>query len=113
VARSTWARGRWWSAKLRRLSCPTDGAVVEAVPFARHGARFTRDVEDLVAWLATKMDKTAVARLTGVNWRSVGAFIERVVADELDPHRLDELHEIGIDEVSYRRGHEIFRPRTA
>lgn len=93
-------------ARLRRLTCrQCEVVVVEAVPFARHGARFTRDVEDLVAWLATKMDKTAVTRLTRVNWRTVGAIIERVVADELDPHRLDDLYEIGIDEVSYRKQH--------
>ena len=92
-------------ARLRRLSCPTHGVVVEAVPFARHGARFTRDVEDLVAWLATKTDKTAITRLVRVNWRTVGAIVERVVADELDPHRLDDLYELGIDEVSYRKQH--------
>jgi transposase len=92
-------------AQLRRLVCPEHGVVVEAVPFARHGARMTRDVDDLVAWLATKMDKTAVTRLVRINWRTVGAIIERVVADELDPHRLDDLYEIGIDEVSYRKQH--------
>lgn len=75
------------------------------MPFARHGARFTRDVEDLVAWLATKTDKAAITRLVRVNWRTVGAIVERVVADELDPHRLDDLYEVGIDEVSYRKQH--------
>ena len=92
-------------ARLRRLTCPHDGVVVEAVPFARHGARLTRDVDDLVAWLATKTDKTAICRLVRINWRTVGAIIERVVADELDPHRLDGLYELGIDEVSYRTQH--------
>lgn len=29
------------------------------MPFARPGARFTRDSEDLVGWLATTMDKSA------------------------------------------------------
>jgi transposase len=92
--------------RLRRLACrPCDRVTVEAVPFARHGARFTRDVEDLVAWLATRTDKTAICRLMRINWRTVGAIIERVVADELDPHRLDDLFEIGIDEVSYRKQH--------
>ena len=92
-------------ARLRRLRCPDHGVVVEAVPFARHGARCTRDADDLVAWLATKMDKTAVTRLVRINWRTVGAIIERVVADDLDPGRLDDLFEIGIDEVSYRKQH--------
>ena len=30
-------------ARLRRLRCPEHGALVEGVPFARDGARFTRD----------------------------------------------------------------------
>jgi transposase len=92
-------------ATLRRLACPDDGVVVEAVSFARHGARLVRDVEDLVAWLATKTDKTAITRLCRVNWRTVGAIVERVVVDGLDPGRLDGLYDIGIDEVSYRKQH--------
>jgi len=67
-------------ARLRRLVCPAHGVVVEAVPFARHGARVTRDVDDLVAWLATKMDKTAITRLLRINRRTVGAIIQRLVA---------------------------------
>ncbi len=35
-------------ATLRRLRCPAHGVHVEGVPFARDGARFTRDFEDLV-----------------------------------------------------------------
>src|ERR1700757_3539473 len=41
-------------ARLRRLRCPEHGVHVEGVPFARDGARFTRDFENLVVWLATK-----------------------------------------------------------
>jgi transposase len=92
-------------ARLRRLVCPTHGVRVEGVPFARAGADFTRDFECLVAWLATRTDKTTITRLVRVHWRTVGRIIERVCADELDPDRLDGLFEIGIDEVSWRKGH--------
>jgi transposase len=93
-------------ATLRRLRCPTHGVVVEAVPFARPGAHLTRDFDDLLAWLATKMDKTSIARLCRVSWRTVGRACERVVAAELDPHRLDGLFRIGVDEISWRRHHK-------
>lgn len=93
-------------ARLRRLHCrPCDRVVVEAVPFARDGSRFTRDVEDLVAWLAQRTDKTTITRLCRINWRTVGAIIQRVVADQIDDTRLDGLYDIGIDEVSYRKQH--------
>lgn len=93
-------------ANLRRLRCPTHGVVVEAVPFARPGAHLTRDLDDLLAWLATRMDKTATARLCRVSWRSVGRACERVVADKLDPARLEGLFRIGVDEISWRKHHK-------
>lgn len=92
-------------ARLRRLACPTHGWRVEAVPFARPGARFTRDFEALVAWSATKMDKTALCQLVGIDWDTVGRICDRVVADELDPHRLDGLFNIGVDEISWKKHH--------
>lgn len=93
-------------ASLRRLDCPTHGVVVEGVPFARPGAKLTRDFDDLLAWLATKMDKTSISRLCRVSWRTVGRACERVVATELDPARLDGLFRIGVDEISWRKHHK-------
>ncbi len=69
------------------------------------GSTFTGDFESLVAWLALRMDKTAIADLVRINWRTVGRIIERVVTDELDPGRLDGLFEIGVDEISWRKHH--------
>lgn len=92
-------------AWLRRLACPEHGVVVECVPFARPGSRFTTDFEDLVAYLATKTDKTTITRLQRIDWDTVGRICERVVADGLDPTRLDGLVSIGVDEVSWKRRH--------
>ena len=69
---STWRHldfGRWQvqlRAGLRRLCCPTHGVRVEAVPFARAGTGFSRDFEDLVAFLVTKTDKTTITRFSRV-----------------------------------------------
>jgi transposase len=76
---------------------------VEGVPFARHNSGFTRDFECLAAWLAVKTDKSSIDRLLRIAWRTVGAIIERVVADELDPYRLSDLFEIGMDEIAWRK----------
>lgn len=72
-------------AVLRRVLCPAHGVRREGVPFARAGSRFTRDFEDLVGWLATTMDKTAICRLVRIDWDTVGRIIERVMDDGLDP----------------------------
>ena len=92
-------------ARLRRLRCPEHGALVEGVPFARYGARFTRDFEDLVAWLMTKTDRTATCRLVRIDWETVGRIIKRVGDELLPADRLGDLFEISLDEVAWRKGH--------
>jgi len=92
-------------AQLRRLECPEHGVRVEGVPFARHASGFTRDFEQLVAWLATRTDKSTIRRMVRIDWDTVGRIISRVCGDQLDPDRLHNLFEIGIDEVSWRKQH--------
>jgi transposase len=93
-------------AEIRRLACRRCGRVrTEEVPWARPGARFTSDFEDVVAWLAQRMDKTAITRLLRCSWEAVAGIVTRVVADQLDEARLEEVYRIGVDEVSYRKGH--------
>jgi transposase len=89
-----------------RVRCPDHGVSVAEVPWARHGAGHTRAFDDQVAWLVTHTSKTAVVELMRIAWRTVGAIAARVVADARaarDP--FDGLTRIGIDEISYRRGH--------
>lgn len=93
-------------AEIRRVDCRRCGRVrTERVPWARPRARHTRDFEDLVAWLAAHADKTTVTRLLRCSWEAADAIVTRVVTDRIDPARLDRLYRIGVDEVSYRRGH--------
>jgi transposase len=92
-------------ARLRRVACPDCGVRVEAVPFARAGARHTRAFDELVACLAQQMARTPLTRLVRVGWETVGRICARVLVDRIGPERLDGLRRIGIDEVSYRRGH--------
>jgi transposase len=96
----------WLSYAPRRTWCREHGVRVERVPWAEHDSHFTRLFEEMTAWLAQRMDKTAVTRLMGINWRTVGTVIERVVQARLDPKRLEELYLIGVDELSFRRHHE-------
>ena len=91
--------------ELRRLWCRSCGAQFEAVPWARPGSRYTRDFEDVVAWLAQQMAKTPIAGMLRIAWDTVGRIVERVIADHLDEQRLSALVAIGVDEISYRRHH--------
>ncbi len=90
-----------------RVACPEHGVVVAAVPWARHGAGHTRFFDDQVAWLAAACSKTTITQLMRISWRTVGSIIARVSAEKLaatDP--LAGLRRIGIDEVSYKKGHK-------
>jgi transposase len=93
--------------RLRRLYCAGCGDLPEAVEWARGGARYTRDFDDLAAWLAQQMSQTQVTRLMRIAWETVGNILERVVADTLDLGRLDGLRFIGVDEVSYGADHKF------
>lgn len=89
-----------------RVSCPVHGPTVVAVPWARHGAGHTLVFDEQVAWLATQCSKSAITELMRIAWRTVGAIISRVWADVEALHdRFANLTRIGIDEISYKRGH--------
>jgi len=92
---------------LRRLYCPGCGDLPEMVEWARGGARYTRDFDDLAAWLAQQMNQTQVTKLMRIGWETVGKILARVVAEKLDRGRLDGLSLIGVDEVSYGADHKF------
>lgn len=93
-------------AEIRRIHCRRcDRVRTEAVDWARPRARHTRDFEDVVAWLAQHTDKTTVTRLLRTSWETVAGIVGRVVAEHIDTRRLDDIYRIGVDEVSWRKGH--------
>jgi transposase len=97
----------WLEAAAPRVNCPTHGPTVQAVPWARHGAGHTDRFDEQVAWLATQCSKSAITELMRIAWRTVGSIISRVWADVEQLHdRFAGLRRIGIDEISYKRGHK-------
>jgi len=89
-----------------RVDCRTHGETVAQVPWARHGVGHTRDFDAMAAWLAVRTSKSATCQLLRVAWRTIGAIVTRV-NDEVEARvdRLEGLRRIGIDEISYKRGH--------
>jgi len=93
-------------AEICRIDCRRCGRVrTEEVPWARTGARHTRDFQDVVCWLAQRVDKTTITKLLRISWEAVAKIVTDVVTDTIDDRRLDELFRIGVDEVAYRKGH--------
>jgi len=91
-----------------RVDCPEHGPTVIQFPWARHDAGHTRAFDDQVAWLATQCSKSAVGELMRVVWETVGSILTRVLADiDKAVDRFEGLRRIGIDEISYKRGHKF------
>jgi len=94
-------------AESPRVRCAEHGVVAAQVPWARHGAGHTYAFDDTAAWLVTHCSKSAVRDLLRIAWRTVGSIVTRVVADaEATTDRFANLRRIGIDEISYKRGHK-------
>ena len=90
-----------------RVNCAVHGPTVRQVPWARHGTGHTRAFDQQVAWLATQCSKKAITELMRIAWRTVGSIITRVWADTAAGiDAFAGLTRIGIDEISYKRGHK-------
>jgi transposase len=93
-------------AEAPRVNCPVHGPTVGKLPWARHAARHTRAFDETVAWLVLQCSKSAVGQLMRVAWPTVGSILTRVRADiDATVDRFAGLRRIGIDEISYKRGH--------
>ncbi|ALQ32577.1 hypothetical protein ATC04_18150 (plasmid) [Arthrobacter sp. YC-RL1] len=90
-----------------RVNCPAHGVTVAWLPWARHQAGHTRHFDEQAAWLATITSKNAVTELLRVAWRTVGSIIGRVWEEtEAKIDLFAGLKRIGIDEISYKKGHK-------
>lgn len=95
-------------AEIVRIACGRCQRVrTEEVPWARPRSRHSRDFQDVVAWLAQHVDKTTITTLLRVSWEAVAKIVVDVVAEAIDDTRLENLYRIGVDEVSYRKGHRF------
>lgn len=90
-----------------RVWCKEHGAVVQMVPWARHGSKHTRGFEDTAVWMSLHLSRKAVSEFLRVSWDTVGPMISRVEKETRSgENRFDNLVKIGIDETSYKKGHK-------
>ena len=91
---------------VRRVSCRSCGVVVEKVPWSDDPrSRFTTDFEESVGHLVQNCDKTSVQEVFRITWRTVGRIVDRVFKRHRPEDPLKGLKNIGVDEVSYRKGY--------
>lgn len=88
------------------VKCQRCGVRVEHVPFVRPYARATRRLEEAVAWLCQHLPLSVVALYFSLNWKTVKNIDMAYLQHRFEAPSLDNLTVIGIDEVSYRKGHK-------
>ena len=90
-----------------RVWCKEHGAVVQMVPWARHGSKHTRSFEDTAVWMSLHLPRKAVSEYLRVSWDTVGPMVNRVEKENRSGEKqFDGLVRIGIDETSYKKGHK-------
>jgi transposase len=95
-------------AALRRVTCRHCGIRIEQVPWARTRSRFTHAFEAEVLQRARDCSVAGVCRQLGLHWTSVMRLIKRWVQESAARQFRRPLRIIGVDEVSYGRGHQKY-----
>ena len=96
----------WLLYAPHRVWCPTCGIRVERIPWAEKWQRVTHALARAVATLARKLDWASVAAHFRLNWKTVASVVEAAVLWGLAHRRWVPLHQVGIDEVSRRKGQQ-------
>jgi transposase len=93
-------------AKTPRANCTACGVKTTTVPWAEKSSRFTLMFEAFAVevLLACGQVKSA-AKLLKLDWDSVQRIMQRAVARGLERRQIDTLPYVGLDEKSFRKGH--------
>jgi transposase len=90
----------------KEIVCRTHGRVQEEIPWAGPYARITYRLEYRVLVYAQLMTQKAAAQLLQMANSTFSDILHRTIERTRDGHRIRGLKAIGIDEVSYRKGHK-------
>jgi len=96
----------WLQYRPREILCPTHGRVSERIPWADQYARVTYRFEYLMLRYCQIMTQKAAATLLRISNSTLSDLLHRSIARLREGHRIRGLRTIGIDEISYCKGHK-------
>ena len=96
----------WLYYRPREIRCPTHGRHVEEVPWAAPSARVSYRFEYLLLTYCQWMPQVTAARLLGLAPSTLSDQLHRLIARRRTGHRIRALKTLGIDEISYAKGHK-------
>ena len=90
----------------RRVACPKDGVVVESVPWASGKCHLTSTYKVFLARWAKRLSWKETAEIFKSSWDSVFRAVKYVVEYGLVHRNLNNIKQIGVDEIQVFRGHK-------
>lgn len=90
----------------KEIQCPTHGRAQEAIPWSDRNARVTYRFEFLMLTYSQLMTQKAAAQLLNIPKSTFSDILHRTINRVRDGHRIRGLKSIGVDEVSYKKGHK-------
>lgn len=91
--------------RMRRVNCRSCGVKVERVPWCDGKRPMTITYRWYLAKWAKRLSWTEVATIFQTSWNSVCRAVEHAVEWGRKRRRLEDVTAIGVDEISWRRGH--------
>jgi len=101
-----WAFKVYFAYIARRMICPVHGILVEAVPWGHGKERMTTSYKIYLARWARRLSWKETADIFKTSWDSVYRAVQYVVDYGLANRVLDNITEIGVDEIKVFKGHK-------
>jgi transposase len=99
-------RSVWLHYCPREICCPTHGRRVEQIPWAVPSARVSCRFEYLLLRFCQWMPQVIAAHLLGIATSTLSDLLHRLIERERQGHKIRGLKTIGIDEISFAKGHQ-------
>jgi transposase len=96
----------WFLYAPRRVNCRRCGVVVELMPWAAGKSPITTAFAWFLSSWAKVLSWTETARRFATSWHTVFAAVHHAVEWGRSHQNLDGIHCIGVDELSWKRGHK-------
>jgi len=90
----------------KEILCPTHGRVQEDIPWAETYARITYRFEYAMLVYCQLMTQKAAAKILNISKSTLSDLLHRVINRIRYGHRIRGLKSVGIDEISYCKGHK-------
>lgn len=89
----------------REIDCPNHGRIQEEIPWADALSRDTYRLEYAIVKYCQKMTQKAAGELLKIAKSSLSDKLHRIINRQRQEHKIRGLRNMGVDEISYKKGH--------